>query len=74
MLEIAVFYSGTDMCVEWKPALIVEQGSQLRLNGEFQTEKLQYFLFVHTDMKLEQQKHADNSSVSCLRFCVSEYC
>lgn len=74
MLEIACFHSDTEMCIEQEPALIVEQGSQLRLNSEFQTEKLQCFLFVHTDMKLQQQKHADNSSVSCLRFCVSEYC
>lgn len=74
MLAIAVFCSDTEVCVERKPALIVEEGSQLRLNSEFQTEKLQYFLFVHTDMKLQQQKHADNPSVSCLRFCVSEYC
>lgn len=74
MLEIAVFHSDAEMCIEQKPALIVEQGSQLGLNSKFQTEKLQYFLFVHTDMKLLQQKHADNSSVSCLRFCVSEYC
>lgn len=54
--------------------MIAEQGNQLRLNSEFETEKLQYFLFVHMDMKLEQQKLADNSSVSCLRFCVGEYC
>lgn len=74
MLAIAVFHSDIEVCIDWKPALILEQGSQLRLNSEFQTEKLQYFLFVHIDIKLQQQKHADNSSVSCLRFCVSEYC